>query len=58
MAFLLTGVSCGTTVILAAGNLWFVSKLQLRNCNHSVFFSGFSDERIHPGGAGERSKRG
>ena len=57
MAFLLTGVSCGTTVTLAAGNLWFVSKLRLRNCNHSVF-SGFSDERIHPSGAGERSKRG
>ena len=38
MAFLLTGVNCGTTVTLAAGNLWFVSKLQLRNCNQSCPF--------------------
>ena len=60
--------SWGFTLILAVGSLWFV----FSNFNSVSFpkefivhvgisfqsFSGFSNERIHPCRAGERSKRG
>ena len=33
-------------------------KIAIEELQSVLSFSGFSDERIHPGGAGERSKRG